>query len=340
VRRAGLALSSLLVLALAGVGAATVLADTPPPTTTTTSTTDTTTTGTTTTAAATIPDGIVLGGVAVGGMTPDAAAAALQEAFGRPLVLRLGHTTVRVAPEQLGMRLPVDSATQRALTVAQNTILRLRAGVDRPLVRAYVAGLARRFNRTVRDAQLVLRDLKPYVTTSRVGRALHQRMIANAIAAEIAEGTREPILMTAKAIKPKTTEQAIGPVIVIKRGSNVLTLYHRTQLVRQFRVATGQAIYPTPLGRFEIVVKWKNPWWYPPNDPWAAGEKPTPPGPGNPLGTRWMGLSSPGVGIHGTPESGSIGYSESHGCIRMLIPQAEWLFDHVTVGTPVFIVSA
>ena len=65
----------------------------------------------------------------------------------------------------------------------------------------------------------------------------------------------------------------------------------------------------------------------------------TPPGPGNPLGTRWMGLSSPGVGIHGTPESGSIGYSESHGCIRMLIPQAEWLFDHVTVGTPVFIVS-
>ena len=112
------------------------------------------------------------------------------------------------------------------------------------------------------------------------------------------------------------------------------------KLVRQFRVATGQAIYPTPLGRFQIIVKWKNPWWYPPNDPWAKGEKPTPPGPGNPLGTRWMGISSPGVGIHGTPQSGSIGYSLSHGCIRMLIPQAEWLFDRVTVGTPVFIVSA
>ena len=53
-----------------------------------------------------------------------------------------------------------------------------------------------------------------------------------------------------------------------------------------------------------------------------------------------MGISSPGVGIHGTPQSGSIGYSLSHGCIRMLIPQAEWLFDRVTVGTPVFIVSA
>ena len=320
-----------------------MLADTPPPAGTTT-TGDTTTTGTTTAPApapaSTIPDGIVLGGVAVGGLTADAAAAALQEAFGRPLVLRLGRTTVRVAPEQLGMRLPVDSATQRALTVAQNTILRLRAGVDRPLVRTYVASLAHRFNRTVRDAQLVLHGLKPYVIKSRVGRALHQRVIANAIATEIADGTREPITLTAKTIKPKTTEQAIGPVIVIQRGSNVLTLYRGSREVRQFRVATGQAIYPTPLGRFQIVVKWKNPWWYPPNDAWAAGEKPTPPGPNNPLGTRWMGLDSPGVGIHGTPESGSIGYSESHGCIRMLIPQAEWLFDHVTIGTPVFIVSA
>ena len=273
-------------------------------------------------------------------MTTDAAAAALQEAYGRPLVLRLGHTTIRVAPDQLGMRLPVDSATQRALSVSENTILRLRAGVDRTRVRAYVAGLARRFDRTVRDSQLVLHNLKPLVTKSRIGRALHQRVLANAIETEIADGTREPILIKEKTVEPKTTETAIGSVIVIQRGSNVLTLYHRTHVVRTFRVATGQAIYPTPLGRFEIVVMWKNPWWYPPNDPWAAGEKPTPPGPGNPLGTRWMGLSSPGVGIHGTPESGSIGYSESHGCIRMLIPQAEWLFDHVTVGTPVFIVSA
>ena len=238
------------------------------------------------------------------------------------------------------MRLPVDSATQRALTVSENTILRLRAGVDRTLVRTYVAGLAHRFNRKVRDAQVVLHGLKPYVVKSQVGRALHQRVIANAIETEIAQGTREPITLTAKTIKPKTTDTAIGPVIVIQRAANILTLYRGAREVRQFRVATGQAIYPTPLGRFQIIVKWKNPWWYPPNDAWAAGEKPTPPGPDNPLGTRWMGLDSPGVGIHGTPESGSIGYSESHGCIRMLIPQAEWLFDHVTVGTPVFIVAA
>ena len=53
-----------------------------------------------------------------------------------------------------------------------------------------------------------------------------------------------------------------------------------------------------------------------------------------------MGLSAPGVGIHGTPNGGSIGYSVSHGCIRMYIPDAEWLFNTVDVGSQVFIVSA
>jgi L,D-transpeptidase ErfK/SrfK len=127
---------------------------------------------------------------------------------------------------------------------------------------------------------------------------------------------------------------------VIQRGSNELTLYDGAKVVRQFRVATGQSAYPTPLGRFQIVVKWRNPWWYPPASPWAQGESPIPPGPNNPLGTRWMGLSAPGVGIHGTNNPASIGYSLSHGCIRMLVSQAEWLFNHVDIGTPVFIVSA
>jgi lipoprotein-anchoring transpeptidase ErfK/SrfK len=53
-----------------------------------------------------------------------------------------------------------------------------------------------------------------------------------------------------------------------------------------------------------------------------------------------MGLSAPLVGIHGTPDAASIGYSASHGCIRMVISEAEWLFERVDVGTPVFIVSA
>jgi lipoprotein-anchoring transpeptidase ErfK/SrfK len=53
-----------------------------------------------------------------------------------------------------------------------------------------------------------------------------------------------------------------------------------------------------------------------------------------------MGLSAAGVGIHGTPDAASVGYSRSHGCVRMFPRQAGWLFRRVRIGTPVFIVRA
>jgi lipoprotein-anchoring transpeptidase ErfK/SrfK len=81
----------------------------------------------------------------------------------------------------------------------------------------------------------------------------------------------------------------------------------------------------------------KNPWWYPPDSDWAKDAEPVPPGPSNPLGTRWMGLDREDVGIHGTPDSGSLGGFASHGCIRMYIPSAEKLYSLVDVGTPVII---
>jgi lipoprotein-anchoring transpeptidase ErfK/SrfK len=139
--------------------------------------------------------------------------------------------------------------------------------------------------------------------------------------------------------KPEVRSVEFDRAIVIERGSNRLLLFGKVKMIRAFQVATGQAAYPTPLGTWEIVTKQRDPWWYPPPSKWAANSDPVPPGPGNPLGTRWMGLSAPYVGIHGTPDAASIGYSASHGCIRMRIPDAEWLFQHVDVGTPVFIVS-
>ena len=79
-------------------------------------------------------------------------------------------------------------------------------------------------------------------------------------------------------------------------------------------------------------MKWLTPAWA-----GASSREPVPPGPGNPQGTRRMGLDDYGVGIHGTPNAASLGYSASHGCIRMAIPSAEWLFERVRIGTPVVI---
>ena len=161
------------------------------------------------------------------------------------------------------------------------------------------------------------------------------------------QNKRGPFPLPARVVEPQVKAASIGPVIVIRRDSKWLYLYKQVTtakpvtFVRRFEVATGQPIYPTPVGAFKIVIKERDPWWYPPPAaPWAKGAHPIPPGPGNPLGTRWMGLSAPGVGIHGTPDPASLGYSASHGCIRMFIPSAEWLFNHVEVGTPVIIVPA
>ena len=154
-------------------------------------------------------------------------------------------------------------------------------------------------------------------------------------------GTHRSLVLLTRPVLPGRTRATFGPVIVVTRGANTLRLYRGGKLVRTFPVATGQAIYPTPAGLWSIANKQRDPWWYPPTyDAWAKGLKPVPPGPGNPLGTRWMGISSPGVGIHGTNNESSIGYSVSHGCIRMHVRDAEWLFNNIDIGTTVYIVRS
>jgi lipoprotein-anchoring transpeptidase ErfK/SrfK len=234
----------------------------------------------------------------------------------------------------------VRDAVSRALTAPAGTELKLRVILNRRGTQRYLSTVAKRFDHAPVDSQLALRNLRPLVTKEQAGRSLRQLNAMNAIFTALVSNTRPNVKLQFNGLKPAVTQASYGPVIVIRRGSNRLYLYQGMRFVRVFGVATGQSVYPTPLGRWHIVVKSRNPWWYPPNSSWARGEKPVPPGPGNPLGTRWMGLSASGVGIHGTPDDASIGYSASHGCIRMHIPDAEWLFNHVTVGTTVFIVSS
>jgi len=313
-------LALLVSLALTCALAAPALGDTPP-------------------APPTVPDGVVVGGVDIGGLTSDAATAALLQWYSRPVVLKVGRTKVIVSPAALGVKIWADTAVAEALTVAPGTSLGFRAVFSRARVAAYVAQVSRRFDRDASSARLLLKNSRPRVIPSQTGLRIERGATVALLADALAQGTRAPIRVPAKTIAPQAA--SIGPVIVIRRSSNVLTLYRGDRYVRRFHVATGQAVYPTPLGSFHVVVKWKDPTWYPPTqDAWAKGLKPVPPGPNNPLGTRWMGIDAPGVGIHGTDEPASIGYSESHGCIRMLVPDAEWLFDHVTVGTPVFIVAS
>jgi lipoprotein-anchoring transpeptidase ErfK/SrfK len=287
-----------------------------------------------------IPFGVAISGIPVGGMTSEQAAELVQGMFDQPLGFRHGSKSWESAPSTLGASANVQQAVAEALLAPPGQSIVLPIDVDTNQVRSYVASLDSSFSRAPKDAAVRLARYRPRISPARPGFALAKTATTAAIVYALRHGEREPLDLEGRVLRPKVTERDFQSVVVIRRGSKKLYLYRGETLVRRFGVATGQASYPTPLGRFEIVVKWRNPWWYPPDSDWAKGEDPIPPGPGNPLGTRWMGLSALLVGIHGTPDAASIGYSASHGCIRMLISDAEWLFDRVRVGTPVFIVGA
>lgn len=89
----------------------------------------------------------------------------------------------------------------------------------------------------------------------------------------------------------------------------------------------------TPIGTFQIIEKIANPTWYPPS--WNGDTSPVGPGPDNPLGERWIGLSATRVGIHGTNDPLNVGGSVTHGCIRCYPDQVKRLYPHVSVGMPV-----
>jgi lipoprotein-anchoring transpeptidase ErfK/SrfK len=307
---------------------------------TTGSTGTTTTGGTTTTTEPVIAAGVSIGGVPVGGLTSADAYDAVNQSFSQPLVIVIRRHRLAPQPAHLGAVARICEAVARAGSALPGTQIPLAVSVNRARVRSYVGLVAKRFDVQPVDAQLFLRKLRPWIAKPVVGLEVYRARAEAAIVGALRTNKHGPLQLRQKSVPPAITRTNFGPVIVIRRGSNRLYLYRGMRFWRVFPVATGQAIYPTPLGRFRIVVKWRNPWWYPPSSPWASGLKPIPPGPGNPLGTRWMGLSAPGVGIHGTPDAASIGYSASHGCIRMRIPEAEWLFRQVRIGTTVFIVSA
>jgi len=110
----------------------------------------------------------------------------------------------------------------------------------------------------------------------------------------------------------------IAPIplaITISINAKTLTLYKNGRLFKSYPVATGKPTTPTPVGTFTIKNKQVNP--------------------GGPFGTRWMGLSQPHYGIHGTNNPPSIGTAASNGCVRMYNKDVEDLFNYVGIGVPV-----
>jgi lipoprotein-anchoring transpeptidase ErfK/SrfK len=113
--------------------------------------------------------------------------------------------------------------------------------------------------------------------------------------------------------------------VVVSIPDRKLALIENDRIVRIFPVAVGAAVSPSPVGTFSIVNRVSNPTYYKTGK--AVG-----PGSRNPIGTRWIGLSAKGYGIHGTDAPASIGFAKSHGCIRLRNRDVEQLFELVRAG--------
>ena len=122
-------------------------------------------------------------------------------------------------------------------------------------------------------------------------------------------------------------------VIVVSLEDRKLALVEDGELKKVYGVAVGKPSTPSPVGTFTIERRVANPTY-------SHDGRIVPPGPQNPVGSRWMGLSIHGYGIHGTNVPSSIGKAASHGCIRMGKADVEDLFAQVQVGDTVELIGA
>jgi lipoprotein-anchoring transpeptidase ErfK/SrfK len=149
-----------------------------------------------------------------------------------------------------------------------------------------------------------------------------------------------PVGTTGRNGKPAPARAGVLNVVVSKRAS-VLTVYDRNGLIIfHAPVTSGSEHDSLPLGNWVVTSVLRNPTFnYDPDLFWdadPANAKATiPAGPNNPVGVFWIDLDKPHYGIHDTPEPGRIGYSASHGCVRLTNWDAARLAGLVTTGTPV-----
>jgi lipoprotein-anchoring transpeptidase ErfK/SrfK len=153
----------------------------------------------------------------------------------------------------------------------------------------------------------------------------------------IAAGMTVLMAAAAAAQSKQAQETAAAPathnrVIVVSLEDRKLALVEDGQIKKVYSVAVGKPSTPSPVGTFSIERRVMNPTY-------SHNGRTVLPGPGNPVGTRWMGLSIRGYGIHGTNEPNSIGKAASHGCIRMGKADLEEFYTMVAIGDEVELVG-
>ncbi|HWC11071.1 MAG TPA: L,D-transpeptidase/peptidoglycan binding protein [Acidimicrobiales bacterium] len=302
----------------------------------------------------------VVGGVPVGGMRYEEAVQAVRTAVEDPL-----HRPIRVEAEDfqaettawdLGLKVDVPRAVRKAMDRSQegNIVSRVwrrlfgGGAVNVALAPAWGDGeVSSLLSRAAEAVAVEPKDAKVdatsgWVTISppKTGRELDLDKSRTAVL-DAANRRDSSVRLVTNTLEPAVGADAVAKVILVRTGENMLYLYENGRIAKSWPVATGTADYPTPTGTWQVVQKLVNPTWVNPGSAWARNMPPRiGPGPNNPLGTRALALNASGILIHATSDRSSIGFSASHGCIRMNEEDEMDLFGRVNTGTRVAIVNA
>jgi L,D-transpeptidase ErfK/SrfK len=114
-------------------------------------------------------------------------------------------------------------------------------------------------------------------------------------------------------------------LLLVSIADRKLVVIQNENAIVTFNIAVGASESPSPTGEFHVVNRIVNPTYYHPGTVIPSGKN-------NPIGTRWLGLSHKGYGIHGTNVPKSVGQAASHGCIRLRNRDIERLFSMVRIG--------
>jgi L,D-transpeptidase catalytic domain/Putative peptidoglycan binding domain len=305
--------------------------------------------------------GVTIGGVDVGEMSREEAVDTLSAEAGeqleREIQLNGREQTWSVRISALGTQSIVEPVVDKAIAAGEgyswpervfrrvfNTKIayssNLRFKPDRGRIRAYLEGVAAEIAQEPTNAQVDYENGEVVLRRPAAGWQLPVDEAVQSLRQALAGGN-EAVQLPLQRLEPEVTREDLGHTIIVDLSDLELTLYEGLKVDRTYPVAAGSPSYPTPMGQWEIIDKAENPTWTnPAPDGWGKDlPLQIPGGPSNPLGTRALYLNSPGIRIHGTPASYSIGSYASHGCVRMLMEDVEELYEIVPIGTTVHIVS-
>jgi lipoprotein-anchoring transpeptidase ErfK/SrfK len=311
-----------------------------------------------------IADGVTIAGVDVAGLDEVEAERAVRRQLLAPLrhSLRVGYDGENwtLPGRTLKVHADLEGAVEEALDASRDgglpgRLVRYVTGgnVDenvsaeisysRRAINRFVRRVAAEVNVEPQDATVEANGSSLTVVRQENGRKLRDQLLTRKLNAAVLNADADhTIAARTHPVMPEVTKSEVAEeyptYLTLDRATYTLRFWKNLKLAKTYTVAVGQEGLETPEGLYHIESKEVEPTWHVPESDWAgslAGQD-IPPGPGNPLKARWMGIFE-GAGIHGTEETWSLGSAASHGCVRMSIPDVEELYDLVEVGTPIYI---